>query len=166
MAKDEALKLAAPMQEPVATLFGSLPVYDTPPTAQRQCNWPTCQSEEYQQSLAEQIKQELVGDECAEAIRAGHAMTPSLADVVQALGHRTEDILYDRMKAALDRFNEAHSKKETKETNMTKEEALTTPPAHPAVPDAIIEAGESPEFRDGWNECRETMLQMLKARTA
>jgi hypothetical protein len=35
-----------------------------------------------------------------------------------------------------------------------------------AVPDAIIEAGESPEFRDGWNECRETMLQMLKARKA
>jgi hypothetical protein len=32
----------------------------TPPAAQRQCNWPTCQSEEYQQSLAEQIKQELV----------------------------------------------------------------------------------------------------------
>jgi hypothetical protein len=42
----------------------------------------------------------------------------------------------------------------------------TTPPAQPAVPDAIIEAGESPEFRDGWNECRETMLQMLKARKA
>jgi hypothetical protein len=50
-----------------------------------------------------------------------------------------------------------------------------TPPAQPvtedssvtqpAVPDAIIEAGESPDFRDGWNECRETMLQMLKART-
>jgi hypothetical protein len=36
--------------------------------------------------------------------------------------------------------------------------------AQPAVPDAIIEAGESPEFRDGWNQCRETMLQMLKAR--
>ena len=42
----------------------------------------------------------------------------------------------------------------------------TAPPAQPAVPDAIIEAGESPEFRDGWNECRETMLQMLKARKA
>ena len=42
----------------------------------------------------------------------------------------------------------------------------TTPPAQPAVPDAIIEAGESPEFRDGWNECRETILQMLKARKA
>jgi hypothetical protein len=33
---------------------------DTTPPPQRQCNWPTCQSEEYQQSLAEQIKQELV----------------------------------------------------------------------------------------------------------
>ncbi len=32
----------------------------TPLAAQRQCNWPTCQSEAYQQSLAEQIKQELV----------------------------------------------------------------------------------------------------------
>jgi hypothetical protein len=30
------------------------------PAAQRQCNWPTCQSEEYQQALAEQINQELV----------------------------------------------------------------------------------------------------------
>jgi hypothetical protein len=30
------------------------------PTAQRQCKWPTCQSEEYQQALAEQINQELV----------------------------------------------------------------------------------------------------------
>ena len=35
-------------------------LYTTPHAAQRQCNWPTCQSEEYQQLLAEQIKQELV----------------------------------------------------------------------------------------------------------
>jgi hypothetical protein len=27
---------------------------------ERQCKWPTCQNEEYQQALAEQIKQELV----------------------------------------------------------------------------------------------------------
>jgi hypothetical protein len=31
-----------------------------PPAARRQCTWPICQSEEYQQALAEQIKQELV----------------------------------------------------------------------------------------------------------
>jgi hypothetical protein len=40
----------------------------------------------------------------------------------------------------------------------------TTPPAQPAVPDAIIEAGESPDYRDGWNDCRQTMLEILKAR--
>jgi hypothetical protein len=37
-------------------------------------------------------------------------------------GHLTEDVLYDLMKAALGRFNEAHLKEETKETNMTEDE--------------------------------------------
>jgi hypothetical protein len=34
------------------------------------------------------------------------------------------------------------------------------PPAQPAVPDAIIEAGESPDYRDGWNDCRAETLKM------
>jgi hypothetical protein len=38
----------------------------------------------------------------------------------------------------------------------------TTPPAQPAVPDAIVEAGESPDYRDGWNDCRQTMLKGMK----
>jgi hypothetical protein len=39
----------------------------------------------------------------------------------------------------------------------------TTPPAaQPAVPDAIIEAGESPDYRDGWNDCRSMMLEMMR----
>jgi hypothetical protein len=42
---------------------------------------------------------------------------------------------------------------------------LNTPPAQPAVPDAITDNSEDPEYRAGWNECRETMLQILKART-
>jgi hypothetical protein len=33
------------------------------------------------------------------------------------------------------------------------------------VPDAITDSGENPDYRAGWNECRETMLQILKART-
>jgi hypothetical protein len=37
--------------------------------------------------------------------------------------HLTEDILYDHMKAKLDRFNTAHLKKET---SMTREDALKT----------------------------------------
>lgn len=36
----------------------------------RQCKWPTCQSEEYQQALAEQIKRELVGEH--PAVLAGY----------------------------------------------------------------------------------------------
>jgi len=32
----------------------------TNPPAAQQCKWPTCQTEEHQQALAEQIKQELV----------------------------------------------------------------------------------------------------------
>ncbi len=38
--------------------------------------------------------------------------------------------------------------------------------AQPAVPDAIVEAGESPDYRDGWNDCRQKMLEISKARTA
>jgi hypothetical protein len=41
----------------------------------------------------------------------------------------------------------------------------TKPTAQPAVPDAITDSGENPDYRAGWNECRETMLQILKART-
>jgi hypothetical protein len=36
------------------------------------------------------------------------------------------------------------------------------PSAQPAVPDAITDSGENPEYRAGWNECRETMLEMMK----
>jgi hypothetical protein len=36
------------------------------------------------------------------------------------------------------------------------------PAAQPAVPDAIIEAGESPDYRDGWNDCRAEMLKGMK----
>jgi hypothetical protein len=36
----------------------------TPPETQ-QCKWPTCQREDYQQALAEQIKRELVGEQPA-----------------------------------------------------------------------------------------------------
>ena len=42
-----------------------LPLYTAPPAAaqpkqETQCKWPTCQNEEYQNTLAEQLKQELV----------------------------------------------------------------------------------------------------------
>ena len=36
-----------------------------------------------------------------------------------------------------------------------------TPPAAP-IPDAITDNSESPDFRAGWNECRELAIQMRK----
>jgi hypothetical protein len=40
----------------------------------------------------------------------------------------------------------------------------TTPPAQPAVPDAIhhTDLSESLEYIQGWNECRQAMLEMMK----
>jgi hypothetical protein len=42
------------------------------------------------------------------------------------------------------------------------EHFYTTPPAQPAVPDAITDNSESPDYRAGWNECRELTIQMRK----
>jgi len=56
----------APVQEQIVALIDENQrlraelKFNTPPAAQRQCKWPTCQSEEYQRALAEQINQELV----------------------------------------------------------------------------------------------------------
>jgi hypothetical protein len=40
----------------------------------------------------------------------------------------------------------------------------TTPPAQPTIPDAITDNSESPEYRAGWNECREVMAGMLRGK--
>jgi hypothetical protein len=84
----DRLKTAAPVQEPVAWRFTGIAGFKrfvtdaqyeafspevqswyepfkcsgctTPPAAQHQCKWPTCQSEEYQQALVGQINQEFV----------------------------------------------------------------------------------------------------------
>jgi hypothetical protein len=34
--------------------------------------------------------------------------------------------------------------------------------AQPAVPDAITDDSESPEYRTGWNDCRAEMLKGMK----
>ena len=75
MTKDEAIKLA--LEALQKTRYRSLcdEIADPAITALRealaeqpaqQCKWPTCQSEEYQQALAEQIKRELVGEQPAQ----------------------------------------------------------------------------------------------------
>jgi hypothetical protein len=39
---------------------------------------------------------------------------------------------------------------------------VTPPAAQPAVPDAITDDSESPEYRTGWNDCRQAMMEMMK----
>jgi hypothetical protein len=36
------------------------------------------------------------------------------------------------------------------------------PAAQPAIPDAITDNSESPEYRTGWNDCRQAMMEMMK----
>jgi hypothetical protein len=44
------------------------------------------------------------------------------------------------------------------------DEFYATPPAQPAVPDAIhhTDTSESLEYIHGWNDCRQAMLEMMK----
>jgi hypothetical protein len=46
---------------------------------------------------------------------------------------------------------------------MANRKLYTTPPAQPVVPDAITDNSESPDYRAGWNECRELTIQMRKS---
>jgi hypothetical protein len=48
---------------------------------------------------------------------------------------------------------------------ITKVLVKPAPVVHPAVPDAITDTSENPEYRAGWNDCRQTMMEMMKART-
>jgi hypothetical protein len=42
---------------------------------------------------------------------------------------------------------------------VTGDVGIGTPPAQPAVPDAITDNSETPEYIQGWNDCRQAMLR-------
>jgi hypothetical protein len=68
-----------PVQEPVATLFGSLPVYDTaPPAAQPDYAWPT---------IADYEKE--VGFEVNDAFKAAWTMARTTNDLFKQMGENT-----------------------------------------------------------------------------
>jgi hypothetical protein len=58
--------------------------------------------------------------------------------------------LLDRVKARIEQWERANS--------------APTPPAQPAVPDAIhhTDLSEHPQYIEGWNDCRAEMLKGMK----
>jgi hypothetical protein len=51
---------------------------------------------------------------------------------------------------------------EKEKLELARVEYYTTPPAQPVVPDAITDNSESPEYIQGWNDCRELTIKMRK----
>ena len=52
----------------------------------------------------------------------------------------------------------AHAEEKRVKAITSIKQALEQPVQEPAVPDAINDNSESPEYREGWNDCREFML--------
>jgi hypothetical protein len=67
-----------PVQEPVATLFGSLPVYDTPPAAQRQ--WVGLTDEEVYPLANEHLHYQMEGYEVSGIYNLAQAIEAKLKE--------------------------------------------------------------------------------------
>jgi hypothetical protein len=48
------------------------------------------------------------------------------------------------------------------QSQMVNVDAIEKPAHRTALPDAITDDSESPEYRTGWNECRDAMKGMMK----
>ena len=48
------------------------------------------------------------------------------------------------------------------QSQMVNVDAIEKPAQRTTLPDAITDDSESPEYRTGWNECREAMKGMMK----
>lgn len=71
IAREQAMREEYKSAIEVSVVFHEgMKMFAVPVQPARQCKWPTCQSEEYQQALAEQIKRELVGEH--PAVLAGY----------------------------------------------------------------------------------------------
>ena len=92
--------------------------------SRRECKWPTCQSEEYQQALAEQIKQELVTGAAQQEHEPKNEPFVSLASVQEPVGTYGEifESMLSLLRTGLQRDQQIYMAMEDKPL-------YTTPPA-------------------------------------
>jgi hypothetical protein len=140
--------LATPLQEPVATLFGSLPVYDTTPPAaavQEGRDWSLLEAT--QESLREHMSE----------IKRLKAAQPA---PVQPIG----EVIGRNEYAGLGQIKHAKTIEWFGEPAPVGTKLYTTPPAQPAVPDAMhhTDMSKTLEYIQGWNACRQATLEMMK----
>jgi hypothetical protein len=76
----------------------------------------------------------------------------------QVVGENFTTVNWDTRVEPFGRYDIDHGGK------VTKQPLYTTPPAQPAVPDAMTSADiqEHIEYVAGWNDCRQAMLEMMK----
>lgn len=96
-----------------------------------------------------------------------HKSKAAITAIKQARSAPVQEPVASAAYDMVDRFlrNNLSSDADYAEYSTALDALYTTPPAAP-VPDAITGDDESPEYRTGWNECRETMLHMLTTRPA
>jgi hypothetical protein len=106
------------------------------------------------------------GDGRAWAVKWSGALPPNLtlfADPPAAPVPLTENLFVRELREYAQRFHSAHLFPGWDVQRALKHlYGYTTPPAAP-IPDAITDNSESPEYRTGWNECRELTIQMRKS---
>jgi hypothetical protein len=175
----EVFRIAAPVQEPIGYAVptfdfdnsvikkvhyaGTVPLYTTPPAAQPA---PTVQEPEidgatmagmdasigHLSALVDELRL-LLGCAMDNFKMLHNAAKPDDGPDMDAIIPAIVFAKFVNQDAAL-RYAIKHS---------AHDGMITTPPAaQPAVPDAITDDSESPEYRTGWNDCRAAMLDMLK----
>jgi hypothetical protein len=153
-------KYPAPVQEPVAWMDASgdiykhelwpdwnpphTPLYTTPPAQPAPVQGPDWKAE-YLKSVESGC---ITLDELRETLAELEATNRQVEILSDALAESRREVAARRQWVGSGDLEDSN--------------AYQTPPAQPAVPDAITDRSESPEYIQGWNDCRADMLKGMK----
>jgi hypothetical protein len=114
-----------------------------------------------QKALAAPVQEPVVFYRCNGCGHAYEQVHPTSCDCMEAGGFERVEYYttlhaqpapeqYTALEQALTRLQKRYAELEAKAA------------AQPAVPDAITDNSENPEYRAGWNDCRQAMMEMMK----